>query len=142
MSINCCGCSYCLHFQPHPYYCYILTDRRYNNNNVNKLNQTVIARIGLSRHPIHRLHCHNRRPGYKKGPSTKSTKEGAGYYQIEYVVGPFFNGNGIKFKEQWSKKRKLLPRLKEGLLLAKAYNYEISARDKDWLIDFYIKYCK
>lgn len=131
-------CSYCINNYAHPYWCYILTDRRYNNN---KLNQQVITKIGLSRHPIHRLHCHNRRPGYKKGPSTKSTKQGAGYYQIEYIVGPFYNGKGGLFKLQWSKKRKLLPRLKEGLILAKKNKRIVAARDIDWLTTFYKKHC-
>lgn len=126
----------CLYHQrglAHPYFAYILTDKRFNHD---KASQTVVAKIGISRHPIHRLNCHNRRPGYKVGASTKSTKAGAGHYQLEFIVGPFYNGQATRFKKKWTLARKPMPRLLQGIRLAGRYRYKVWARDTAWLKKF------
>lgn len=130
-------CHYC-HFRlRHPYFTYILTDKRCN---FNKSSQKIFAKIGISRHPILRLNCHNRKPGYRGGPSTKSTKAGAGFYQLEFIIGPFYNGESLPFFKRWNKARKVTPRLLAGIKLAARFGRIISARDPEWMKRFARKY--
>ena len=130
MSIN---CVFCLGHYNHPYFAYICTDRRFNNN---KSKQQVLAKVGISRHPILRLNCHNRKKGSAVGASTKSTKAGSGHYQLEFIVGPFYNGDATRFSKQWSSARKPVPRLIIALKLARNYRCGIGARDPEWLERF------
>lgn len=125
------NCTFCRNFAPHPYWCYILTDRRCNNN---KSRQQILAKIGFSRHPIHKVNCENRKPGYKTG--SKSTKAGAGHYQVEFIVGPFYRGRAEQFINKWAPTRKTVPRLIKGLQLARRYQYVVWGRDADWLRNF------
>jgi hypothetical protein len=116
-------CSYCAGDLIHPYFLYLLSDKRYT-----LATQKLVAKIGTSRHPIHRLNGHNRKKGYKTGPRTKSTKAGAGFYQLELVIGPFFNGTAKPFRNQWKAIRKALPRFIEGVRLAGKYGYTVYTR--------------
>lgn len=127
------NCHYCLHRLVHPYFLYLLSDKRFTHNIAA---QRLVAKIGTSRHPIHRLNCQNRKKGYKTGPSTKSTKAGAGFYQLELVIGPFFNGQARVFKEKWKVIRKALPRVIEGVRLAGRDHYTVFARDPVQLRQF------
>lgn len=126
-------CKYCLHHRSHPYFCYILTDRRFTHN---KKGQKDVAKIGVSRHPIHRLHSHNRRDGYKTGRRAKSTKACSGFYQIEFIVGPFSSRTAAEFERQWNSARKVIPRMVKGLQLATRYKRTVGARDEAELTRF------
>jgi hypothetical protein len=91
-------CRYCQQNLVHPVFIYLARDKRIPEERLS----SMYAYVGLSRHPLHRLYCNqNRMPGWKVG--SKCTKAVAPNWQLEMVIGPFFNGRGEAFKRQWRK---------------------------------------
>jgi hypothetical protein len=109
----------------HPTFCYLARDRRISNDKVG----SVYCYIGLSRHPIHRLQYNqNRVKGWKVG--SKATKQVAPHWQLEMIVGPFYDGNGTRFKEAWRKgARRFKRRVKFGVHEGERQGVSIYCRD-------------
>lgn len=90
--------------------------------------------IGISRSPFHRLFCQqNRVAGWKVG--CKATKPIAPHWQLELVVGPFFDGGGCVFKHTWRRSsRRLARRVKQGIELAERENVRVYCRDTAFVV--------
>jgi hypothetical protein len=92
------SCRYCADGRIHPVWVYLARDRRIPNDRLG----SMYAYVGMSRHPLHRLaYNQNRAAGWRVG--SKSTKSIAPHWQLEMVVGPFYNGQGDAFKNGWRK---------------------------------------
>jgi hypothetical protein len=114
------GCSYCLKGERHPLWCYLATSGPYIERSSGS---RVIPYIGVSSHPFRRLRSHNRLPGYPVG--AKSLNSHAPHWQLQCIIGPFFQSGACTFKRQWrAKSRKTIPRLVCGIQMAMAYKNE------------------
>lgn len=101
---KCVYCTYSTWFT-HPKWVYLITDSRvvndaldYRDPDVKKKILDSAQHIGLATHPYCRLHQQNRKAGYHTG--AKPTNLHGSYWQLELVVGPFFE-HGKEFKLQW-----------------------------------------
>jgi hypothetical protein len=74
---NMSSCPYCVQ-GPHPMWVYLLTSKQHSKH----------AYIGMSSHPVERMHQHNRKQGYATGH--KSTKMVAPNWELAMVSGPHF----------------------------------------------------
>jgi hypothetical protein len=119
------SCSYCYQRSPHPLFCYLLSDRRFTSD---FSRHSALPYIGVSRHPLLRLQSHNRVSGFRSGQ--KCTKPCASFWQLELVIGPFYQ-SAVAFKKEWRKSsRKIMSRIRQGVALAKQYRVaNVYARD-------------
>ena len=121
-------CPYPSDPEQHPTFVYLASDKRFSKE---PSQQDLIPFVLLCANPFVDIRRQNREPGFPGGDHT--TKPGAGFLQLEMVLGPMMHKTAVQLQQLWrSRSRKMIQRIQTGYELGVSYGVGISCRDKEW----------